>query len=104
MERLQDVYGRLGAGIWDWNTISRNPESFASWLAANWQSVRGKFGNHRKYESLRPSSNRSVAQVVDSYLAWIGQVDTGGFLRTSCAAPVMIHTRFLILSLGNYLL
>ena len=70
--RLQDVYGRLGAGIWDWNTISRNPESFASWLAANWQSVRGKFGNHRKYESLRPSSNRSVAQVVDSYLAWIG--------------------------------
>lgn len=71
--RLQDVYGRLGAGIWDWNTVSANPAGFSAWVAANWQTIRGKFGNHRKYESLRPGSKRSFASVVDSYVSWIGR-------------------------------
>jgi hypothetical protein len=70
--RLQDVYGQLGAGIWDWNTVRNNPSAFANWLSENWQRVRGKFGNHRKYESLRPDANRSMARVIDSYLAWVG--------------------------------
>ena len=70
--RLQDVYGRLGAGIWDWATVSADPAAFAAWLAANWQRIRGKFGNHRKYESMQSGSNRSMAQVVDSYVNWIG--------------------------------
>ena len=70
--RLQDVYGKLGAGVWDWTTVSANPAAFAAWLTVNWQKIRGKFGNHRKYESLRPSANRSTARVVDSYVAWVG--------------------------------
>jgi hypothetical protein len=70
--RLQDVYGRLGTGIWDWNTVSKNPAEFKDWLAANWRKIRGKFGNHRKYESLRPTARRNLARVVDSYLAWVG--------------------------------
>ena len=56
--RLRDVYGRLGAGVWDWKTVSANPAAFTSWIAANWQNVRGKFGNHRKYESLRDDADR----------------------------------------------
>jgi Alpha-glutamyl/putrescinyl thymine pyrophosphorylase clade 3 len=58
--RLQDVYGMLGAGIWDWRTVSANP------------SVRGKFGNHRKYESLRDDAGRSTGKVVESYITWVG--------------------------------
>lgn len=50
----------------------RNPAAFAEWLAANWEAVGGKFGNHRKYESLRPDANRSMARVVADYLHWIG--------------------------------
>jgi hypothetical protein len=76
--RLQDVYGRLGAGIWDWNTVSANPAGFSAWLNANWQRIRGKFGNHRKYESLRPNATRNTSRVVDSYIAWIG---VGGHAR-----------------------
>ena len=76
--RLQDVYGRLGAGVWDWTTVSANPAAFAAWLATNWQNIRGKFGNHRKYESLRPSANRNTARVVESYVAWVG---AGGHRR-----------------------
>ena len=70
--RLQDVYGKLGNGIWDWATVSANPAAFTSWLAANWRSVRGKFGNHRKYESLRDDSERGTGKVVESYVAWVG--------------------------------
>ncbi|WP_326890456.1 hypothetical protein U8P73_09885 [Rhizobium beringeri] len=42
------------------------------WLAKNWRKVGGKFGNHRKYESLRPDSNRSFERILTSYLKWIG--------------------------------
>jgi hypothetical protein len=47
---------------------------FSAWLAANWRNIRGKFGNHRKYESLRPGSNRSTARVVESYVSWVGAI------------------------------
>lgn len=70
--RLQQVYGCLGAGVWDWQTVSNNPQAMISWLAANWTSIDGKFGNHRKYESLRPGSNRSFSDVLLSYVDWIG--------------------------------
>ncbi len=70
--RLRDVYGRLGQGRWDWATVSGNPAAFNAWLAANWQGIRGKLGNHRKYESLRPNASRPMSAVVDSYVRWIG--------------------------------
>jgi hypothetical protein len=70
--RLRDVYGRLGAGVWDFTTVKANPTAFFNWLSANWQNIRGKFGNHRKYESLDPNSNRNMAKVLGSYLAWVG--------------------------------
>lgn len=71
-QRLTDVYGQLGQGVWDWKSVSRNPAFFENWISANWQGVRGKFGNHRKYESLRPGSNRSTGKVVRSYVNLIG--------------------------------
>ncbi|PWJ79780.1 hypothetical protein C7441_11457 [Pseudaminobacter salicylatoxidans] len=70
--RLKQVYGCLGAGMWDWQTVSNNPQAMISWLAANWMNIGGKFGNHRKYESLRPNSNRSFGDVLLSYVGWIG--------------------------------
>ena len=70
--RLKDVYGKLGAGIWDWRTVSKDPTAFTDWLTANWRRVRGKFGSHRKYESLRDDSERSTGKVVESYVAWVG--------------------------------
>ena len=70
--RLRDIYGKQGAGIWDWQSVSANPAAFVGWLTANWQGIRGKFGNHRKYESLRPNAQRSMARVVTDYTTWIG--------------------------------
>jgi thymidylate synthase len=70
--RLRDVYGRLGQGVWDWTTVSAEPAAFSAWLAANWRNVRGKFGNHRRYESLRPDSARHMGLAVGDYVQWIG--------------------------------
>ena len=70
--RLQDIYGKLGAGTWDWATVSQNPAAFVSWLTQNWQQIRGKFGSHRKYESLRPNANRNMQRLLSDYVGWIG--------------------------------
>ena len=70
--RLKDVYGMLGCGIWNWAAISQNPASFSSWMSANWARIRGHFGSHRKYESLRPMASRNIGSVVNSYVDWVG--------------------------------
>jgi Alpha-glutamyl/putrescinyl thymine pyrophosphorylase clade 3 len=84
--RLQDVYGRLGAGVWDWVTVSANPAAFYQWLDANWQNIRGGFGNHRKYESLRPTAQRPMRTVVADYLAWIGAAGHAAFFANAVRA------------------
>lgn len=69
--RLRDIYGMLGQGRWDWATISANPVAFEQWLAANWQAIGGKFGSHRKYESLEPGKQRAMGPAVVAYVNWV---------------------------------
>lgn len=69
--RLRDVYGCLGNGRWDWATVSADPAQFTAWLAGHWQQIGGKFGNHRKYASLRPDAHTSMGQAVETYVAWV---------------------------------
>jgi hypothetical protein len=82
--RLRDVYGKLGNGIWNWQSVSADPEKFTIWLKSNWRQVRGKFGN-RKYESLRPDSARNMGQVVHDYVRWIGRKGHDAFFTESMA-------------------
>lgn len=77
--RLQSVYGKLGDGVWDWSSVKDDPAHFYRWLEENWQNVPGSFGNHRKYESLRPDANRPMRRVVEQYLHWIGPVGHNAF-------------------------
>ena len=84
--RLQDVYGMLGAGVWDWQTVTTNPAAFDQWLTANWMHVGGAFGNHRKYESLRPDGNRTMQRAVADYRAWIGPGGHAGFFAAAVVA------------------
>lgn len=84
--RLQDVYGALGAGKWDWATVSANPNAFFVWLDVNWQHVRGAFGNHRKYESMRPTARRNMRRVVSDYLNWIGPAGHAQFFANAVQA------------------
>ena len=81
--RLQDVYGMLGRGIWDWALVSRNPAAFSRWMSGNWTLVGGQFGSHRKYESLRPTARRDIGSVLTSYLAWVGHAGHDDFFAVS---------------------
>jgi len=71
-QRVKDVYSGLGEGIWTWERVSRNPPAFRAWLRAKQELIGGGFGNHRKYESLNPDSAGGTAEVIESYVAWIG--------------------------------
>lgn len=84
--RLQDVYGKRGGGRWDWVSVTANPAAFDQWLTANWMHVGGAFGNHRKYESLRPDANRPMQRAVADYLAWIGVGGHAAFFATAVVA------------------
>lgn len=84
--RLQDVYGKLGTGRWDWVTVTANPAAFYNWIDANWQQIRGKFGNHRKYNSLRPNAPIPMRKTVADYLAWIGPAGHAAFFANAVHA------------------
>jgi hypothetical protein len=71
----QDVYCALGnAAYWTWQRTSENPRQFRQWLGVNSEHLRatGKFGNHRKYESLNADRPSGTGAVVASYIEWVG--------------------------------
>jgi hypothetical protein len=80
---LQSVYGQLGKGIWDWLSVSKDPEQFYQWLGENWKSIPSAFGNHRKYESRRPDAKRPISRAVEDYLRWIEPGGHGAFFANA---------------------
>lgn len=94
--RLTDVYGQLGQGRWSWAAVSTNTSKFEAWLTANWKSIGGKFGNHRKYETLDPASANSTGNVIRSYVNWVGPKKSHAALitRTIHVAGNHPHTIF----------
>jgi hypothetical protein len=73
---LQDFY-RADGKPWTWLRASANPAEIGIWLEAaigTFQNdgIKRRFGNHRKYETLRPSSRRGTPAVVESYCQMIG--------------------------------
>ena len=73
----RDIYGSLeGDEHWTWERTSLNPGEFRKWLSDNYGTLKGdgiprNFGNHRKYETLKPGSPRGTGLVVESYIDWV---------------------------------
>ncbi|WP_107774126.1 alpha-glutamyl/putrescinyl thymine pyrophosphorylase clade 3 protein [Nocardioides sediminis] len=71
-----DFYGRLGQpGRWDWASAIANVVDMRDWLDANRTTISargGRFGNHRKRESLSGSSANGTGAVLSSYIEWVG--------------------------------
>ncbi len=68
-----EIYGALGdRAPWTWVEVSQRTSEFTAWLSHNHHRIQGKFGNHRKYESLKPGGNGTAAAVA-SYVHWIAQ-------------------------------
>lgn len=72
----EDFYGRFGqGGVWDWASASQNPFAVADWLQANYPHVTcagrsRRFGNHRKFETLKPGP-KGTGHAVATYINWI---------------------------------
>jgi hypothetical protein len=69
---VRNIYGSFGGLRWTWQRISADPVAFRHWLAANEHALRhGRFGNHRKYETISAQSPKGTAAVVESYVEWV---------------------------------
>lgn len=74
---VRAIYGANGAKKhWNWKNISSNSNNFRKWLAKNQDAIKsgknpGRFGNHRKYESLDAWSNAGTGHVIETYVNWI---------------------------------
>lgn len=66
--RMQDIYSGLGQHSWTWKHVSENTEAFREWITASYERIGGAFGNHRKYESLKPGSRAGTLTVVQSFV------------------------------------
>lgn len=80
-ELTRAVYGALDKGpIWNWTRTSGDLEGFRRWYEANADQLAGMpFGNHRKYESLRPAAQNNLSDTINSYVNWVGA--NRGFAR-----------------------
>ncbi|MBW8744025.1 MAG: hypothetical protein JF628_06730 [Sphingomonas sp.] len=65
-----ELYGASEAAPWTWVRVLNDPEAYADWVEDNYDTFTGKFGNHRKYESLKPGP-KGTGAVVRSYVDWI---------------------------------
>lgn len=74
---VRDIYRGDRAGPWTFARFANNPGAFTAWLAERYEEwaadgISRRFGNHRKYETLRTDSARGTHVVLSSYLGWIG--------------------------------
>lgn len=67
---VAELYGSHEAAPWTWVRVLDDVEAYADWVEAQYDTFLGKFGNHRKYESLKPGPN-GPGSVVRSYVNWI---------------------------------
>lgn len=65
-----ELYGASEAVPWTWGRVLNDPQSYADWVEDHHETFAGKFGNHRKYESLKPGP-KGTGAIVRSYVAWI---------------------------------
>lgn len=73
----EDIYGRFDQGaVWDWASVSKSPQAIEEWLEVNYPTVTSagrprRFGNHRKFETLKPGS-KGTGRALRSYIEWVG--------------------------------
>ena len=72
----EDFYGRFGqGGVWDWATASQSPQAIAEWLSDIYPHLTSlgrsrRFGNHRKFETLKPGS-KGTGFAMTTYIEWV---------------------------------
>lgn len=70
---VQAFYTGDRRGPWTWQRVTRNIQVMRAWLDRNLKKLRdaGRFGNHRKYESLDAYAGNGTGSALNSYINWI---------------------------------
>lgn len=87
---LREVYFGGSDDPWTWPTICASVSDFRDWLDTAADAIRlagGRFGNHRKYESLGGWTANGTGNVVSSYVSWVGPEHSHVTRFTSFAGP-----------------
>jgi hypothetical protein len=88
------VYGALGGAPWTWARTAANPAAFRAWFEENATHLAAvRFGNHRKYESIRIDAYENLADVVESYVGWVGSNRGHMVLLSEAAAATDCNPR-----------
>ncbi len=66
----RELYGAYEDAPWNWARVAADPGAYSDWLKDNLALIQGKFGNHRKYESLK-QGRRGTGTVVRTYVEWV---------------------------------
>lgn len=67
---LKAFYGGINSNfVWDWRTITTKKTEFDNWIGQEINVIKrqGKFGNHRKRESLN-----NIVKSIETYFNWVG--------------------------------
>lgn len=77
----RDIYSGLGTKTWTWASITDDFEEFENWFkrethGLSLKSKERQYGNHRKYETLKDNSRRSIPKVFKSYIDFIGKTNS----------------------------
>jgi Alpha-glutamyl/putrescinyl thymine pyrophosphorylase clade 3 len=102
----RDLYSGLQQNdAWTWAKVSADPFAFVKWVEDSYEILAGsdgvkrKFGNHRKYETLKPKLKKSPGAVVASYVDWVGPTKSHSDLISHAQARTDADPR----SVFNYL-
>lgn len=82
-ELVRNIYrGEDANSHWTWQRTATNPGLFRDWLHNNNSRLKqtGKFGNHRKFESLNASKNNGTGETIQNYIDWVGPNHSHNFL------------------------
>ncbi|NZA01241.1 hypothetical protein H0I39_04690 [Ottowia beijingensis] len=87
-----ELYGAYENTLWNWSRVATDPTAFGEWLEDNRANFKGKFGNHRKYESLKQGA-RGTGVVVRTYVEWVKANGSHGQMIATALAQAKGHPR-----------
>jgi hypothetical protein len=73
---IRQIYGAMNNPVyWSWERTRNNFNDFQNWLSNNQDIIiaQGKFGNHRKYQSIDAHKPAGTGQAILSYINWISK-------------------------------
>lgn len=91
-ELCRAVYGRLGNGpTSSWTRTVGDVSELCNWIEDNAERIRigpprRRFGNHRKYESLKETDGRGTPRTIRTYVAWVKAIGSHKELIDSAIA------------------